>query len=85
MTQQVILSRHRMLCRLRLGPLRRLRVDELAEEGQAQLLDHSQLCFNCESACGILAYVDKEKLTVRKIEGNPLHPAAGAGHAPRAS
>src|SRR4051794_33185664 len=34
------------------------------------------ICFNCESACGILAYVDKENLTVRKIEGNPLHPGS---------
>ena len=34
------------------------------------------ICFNCESACGILAYVDKEDLTVRKIEGNPLHPGS---------
>ena len=34
------------------------------------------VCFNCESACGILAYVDKERLTVRKIEGNPLHPGS---------
>ena len=34
------------------------------------------ICFNCESACGILAYVDKERLTVRKIEGNPLHPGS---------
>ena len=34
------------------------------------------VCFNCESACGILAYVDQEKLTVRKIEGNPLHPGS---------
>ena len=34
------------------------------------------VCFNCESACGILAYVDKEELTVRKIEGNPLHPGS---------
>src|SRR5256885_5459745 len=34
------------------------------------------ICFNCESACGILTYVDKEKLTVRKIEGNPLHPGS---------
>ncbi|HSK22935.1 MAG TPA: molybdopterin dinucleotide binding domain-containing protein [Egicoccus sp.] len=28
-------------------------------------------CFNCESACGLLAYVDKESLQVRKFEGNP--------------
>ena len=34
------------------------------------------ICFNCESACGILAYVDKETLAVRKIEGNPVHPAS---------
>jgi anaerobic selenocysteine-containing dehydrogenase len=34
------------------------------------------LCFNCESACGILAYVDQETLKVRKIEGNPMHPGS---------
>ena len=34
------------------------------------------ICFNCESACGILAYVDKETLDVRKIEGNPVHPGS---------
>jgi len=34
------------------------------------------ICFNCESACGILAYVDKETLKVRKIEGNPVHPGS---------
>jgi anaerobic selenocysteine-containing dehydrogenase len=33
-------------------------------------------CFNCESACGLLAYVDKETLEVRKFEGNPEHPAS---------
>jgi anaerobic selenocysteine-containing dehydrogenase len=33
-------------------------------------------CFNCESACGLLAYVDKETLQVRKLEGNPEHPAS---------
>jgi anaerobic selenocysteine-containing dehydrogenase len=33
-------------------------------------------CFNCESACGLLAYVDKETNTIRKFEGNPLHPAS---------
>ena len=38
------------------------------------------ICFNCESACGILAYVDKENLTVRKIEGNPLHPGQPRPH-----
>ena len=34
------------------------------------------ICFNCESACGILAYVDKNTLDVRKIEGNPVHPGS---------
>lgn len=34
------------------------------------------LCFNCEAACGLLAYVDKETLEVRKFEGNPIHPGS---------
>jgi anaerobic selenocysteine-containing dehydrogenase len=34
------------------------------------------VCFNCESACGLLAYVDRETLAVRKFEGNPLHPGS---------
>ena len=33
-------------------------------------------CFNCESACGLLAYVDPETLSVRKFEGNPEHPGS---------
>ena len=33
-------------------------------------------CFNCESACGLLAYVDPETLAIRKFEGNPEHPAS---------
>ena len=33
-------------------------------------------CFNCESACGLLAYIDKETDQVRKFEGNPWHPAS---------
>jgi anaerobic selenocysteine-containing dehydrogenase len=33
-------------------------------------------CFNCESACGLLAYVDKETLQIRKFEGNPEHPGS---------
>ena len=28
-------------------------------------------CFNCESACGLLAYVDKDSGQVSKFEGNP--------------
>jgi len=34
------------------------------------------VCFNCESACGLLAYVDKEEGHVRKFEGHPLHPGS---------
>jgi anaerobic selenocysteine-containing dehydrogenase len=33
-------------------------------------------CFNCESACGLLAYVDKDSGEVRKFEGNPAHPGS---------
>ncbi|HYO63214.1 MAG TPA: molybdopterin-dependent oxidoreductase [Pyrinomonadaceae bacterium] len=33
-------------------------------------------CFNCESACGLLAYVDKDSLRVQKFEGNPEHPGS---------
>jgi len=34
------------------------------------------VCFNCESACGLLAYVDRETLAIRKFEGNPVHPGS---------
>ncbi len=33
-------------------------------------------CFNCESACGLLAYVDRDSLQVSKFEGNPEHPGS---------
>jgi anaerobic selenocysteine-containing dehydrogenase len=33
-------------------------------------------CFNCESACGLTAYIDKESWEVRKFEGNPYHPGS---------
>ena len=33
-------------------------------------------CFNCEAACGLLAYVDKESGRIRRFEGNPQHPAS---------
>ncbi len=33
-------------------------------------------CFNCEAACGLLAYVDRENGEVRKFEGNPEHPGS---------
>ncbi len=34
------------------------------------------VCFNCEAACGLLAYVDKETGGIRKFEGNPAHPGS---------
>jgi anaerobic selenocysteine-containing dehydrogenase len=34
------------------------------------------VCFNCESACGLLAYVDRETLEIKKFEGNPKHPGS---------
>jgi len=34
------------------------------------------ICFNCEAACGLLAYIDKDSNTIRKFEGNPLHPGS---------
>ncbi|WP_291415828.1 molybdopterin-dependent oxidoreductase [Actinophytocola sp.] len=33
-------------------------------------------CFNCESACGLLGYVDKQDLSIKKLEGNPAHPGS---------
>ncbi len=33
-------------------------------------------CFNCESACGLVGYVDKQSMSVRKFEGNPYHPGS---------
>ncbi|HVF89763.1 MAG TPA: molybdopterin-dependent oxidoreductase [Blastocatellia bacterium] len=34
------------------------------------------ICFNCESACGLLAYVDQDTGEIKKLEGNPLHPGS---------
>ncbi|MGH7354362.1 MAG: molybdopterin-dependent oxidoreductase [Candidatus Rokuibacteriota bacterium] len=34
------------------------------------------ICFNCEAACGLLAYVDKQTLQIQKFEGNPAHPGS---------
>jgi anaerobic selenocysteine-containing dehydrogenase len=34
------------------------------------------ICFNCESACGLLGYVDKDTLKIQKFEGNPRHPGS---------
>jgi len=34
------------------------------------------ICFNCEAACGLVAYVDKQDGSIRKVEGNPFHPGS---------
>ncbi|MFQ5612968.1 MAG: molybdopterin-dependent oxidoreductase [Anaerolineae bacterium] len=34
------------------------------------------VCFNCESGCGLLGYVDKDTLEIQKFEGNPAHPGS---------
>jgi anaerobic selenocysteine-containing dehydrogenase len=33
-------------------------------------------CFNCEAACGLVAYVDKSDFKIQKLEGNPHHPGS---------
>ncbi|MDF1597676.1 MAG: molybdopterin-dependent oxidoreductase [Acidimicrobiia bacterium] len=33
-------------------------------------------CFNCESACGLLAVIDKATGEIRRFEGNPAHPGS---------
>ncbi len=33
-------------------------------------------CFNCEAGCGLLSYIDKETMKIRKFEGNPYHPGS---------
>ncbi|MGQ0760762.1 MAG: molybdopterin-dependent oxidoreductase [Acidobacteriota bacterium] len=33
-------------------------------------------CFNCESACGLLAYIDKDTNQIQKFEGNPENPGS---------
>ncbi len=34
------------------------------------------ICFNCEAACGLMAFVDKETYKIHKLEGNPHHPGS---------
>lgn len=34
------------------------------------------ICFNCEAGCGLLSYVEKDSLRIRKLEGNPVHPGS---------
>ena len=50
------------------------------EEWPRRVEKHFQIvptiCFNCESACGLLAYVNKANGEIEKFEGNPKHPAS---------
>ena len=35
------------------------------------------ICFNCEAACGLVAYLDKDQDgRIAKLEGNPFHPGS---------
>lgn len=34
------------------------------------------ICFNCEAACGLIAYVDQQDGAIKKLEGNPYHPGS---------
>jgi len=34
------------------------------------------ICFNCESGCGLLAYVDRKTFEIKRFEGNPAHPGS---------
>lgn len=34
------------------------------------------ICFNCEAACGLISFVDKETLRIRRFDGNPEHPGS---------
>src|SRR3989449_8187777 len=34
------------------------------------------ICFNCEAACGLLGFVDKDSDGIRRFEGNPEHPGS---------
>ncbi|HYF94275.1 MAG TPA: molybdopterin-dependent oxidoreductase [Symbiobacteriaceae bacterium] len=41
------------------------------------------VCFNCEAACGLLAYVNKETGKIDKLEGLPTHPASRGRNCPK--
>ena len=34
------------------------------------------ICFNCEAACGLLGFVEKDTGGIRRFEGNPEHPGS---------
>ena len=34
------------------------------------------ICFNCEAACGLIGFVEKDTNRIRRFEGNPEHPGS---------
>jgi len=34
------------------------------------------ICFNCEAACGLVGFVEKDTNRIRRFEGNPEHPGS---------
>jgi anaerobic selenocysteine-containing dehydrogenase len=34
------------------------------------------ICFNCEAGCGLVGFVDKQTMRIRRFEGNPEHPGS---------
>ena len=32
------------------------------------------ICFNCEAACGLLGFIEKDTGRIRRFDGNPEHP-----------
>lgn len=51
-------------------------VDEWPRKVEREYTLVPTVCFNCESACGLTAFVDKETFEVRKLEGSPHHPGS---------
>jgi len=41
------------------------------------------VCFNCEAACGLLAYINKETGRIDKLEGLPTHPGSRGRNCPK--
>jgi len=41
------------------------------------------VCFNCEAACGLLAYVNKDSGRIDKLEGLPTHPGSRGRNCPK--
>ncbi len=55
---------------------RELDADAWPERKERRMRLVPTICFNCESACGLLGYVDQDTGEVAKFEGNPVHPGS---------